>query len=416
MWYPFVSLTREPTILLTLALILTGGFALTRLTKRIGAPSVSGYILAGILIGPYALGLIDQATVNAMDFASDIALAFIAFGVGRFFKKETLRTTGPAALLITLLESLLPGVLVTLTLRFLFRLELAPALLLGSIATATAPASTAMTIRQYGASGSFVDVLLQVTALDDGVCLIVFSLIAAVIQALDGQSSCAATMVWPLVCNAVAVGLGAGMGRLLSVLLPPSRSADNRLILLLALLLALCGACCLMDVSPLLACMVFGAVYINTTRDSTLFDQLDTFSPPVTMLFFVLSGMRLDLRLLAAFGLAGVGYFAVRIAGKYLGAALGCALTRMPKPVCRYLGLALVPQAGVAIGLTMLAQRLLPGSIGELVTLIVLSSSVLYELIGPACAKFALARSGSIAPEALQKQATPRTFAPRRRP
>jgi Kef-type K+ transport system membrane component KefB len=179
-------------------------------------------------------------------------------------------------------------------------------------------------------------------------------------------------------------------------MLPPSRTRDNRLILAIAMLLGLAGICAALNVSPLLACMVFGAVFINTTGDKKLFKQLNHFTPPVMILFFMASGMKLDLSVLPAIGLAGFGFFLLRIVGKYLGAYLGCVLTRLPAGTRRYLGAALVPQAGVAIGLAYLAERILPPDIGSLLTTVILATSVLYELIGPASAKMALIRAGAI--------------------
>lgn len=390
------SLGSEAAVLLSLGIILLMGFLSTRLTKRLGLPYVSGYIVSGILIGPHLLGIIPPSIVDRMGFVSDIALAFIAFGVGRFFRKETIRATGKSVLIVTMLEALLAGVLVTAAMRALFGLDWNISLLLGAIATATAPASTMMTIHQYKAKGHFVDVLLQVVALDDVVCLMVFSLISAIVTARTGSGVTFSGVVLPVLYNICAIGLGALFGMLLGKMLPPSRSRDNRLILAIAMLLALSGICAAFDVSPLLACMAFGAVYINYTSDKKLFKQINRFTPPVMILFFVVSGMKLNLSVLSAFGLVGVGYFLIRIAGKYIGAYVGCLITGLPVKTRRYLGAALVPQAGVAIGLAYLAERILPPDIGSLLVTIILASSVLYELIGPACAKMALFRSGAI--------------------
>ena len=396
------SLHGNACVLLDLAVIMLAGFLLTRLTRRLHLPDVSGYILAGILIGPHVLGLVENTMVEQMNFVSDIALGFIAFGVGRFFERDTLRETGAAVILITLLESLVAGALVAVTLRWAFGLELRMSLMLGAIATATAPASTVMTIRQYNAQGEFVNKLLQIVALDDVVCLLAFSAVAAWVNTLEAHHLSVAGVALPLAYNGAALVLGAALALVLCRLLGPKRSRENRLILTVAMVLAVSGACAVLDVSPLLSCMVLGAVYRNRTRDVELFRQLDSFTPPVMLLFFVVSGMSLDLGVLATFGLVGVAYFVVRIAGKYLGAWLGCRLTGQSKPLRRYMGMALVPQAGVAIGLAYLAQRTLDGEIGNLIMSIVLASSVLYELIGPACAKFALIRSGAISPEALE--------------
>ncbi len=389
--------TNDTTIiLLSLSLILIAGFLLTRITKLAKLPNVTGYIIAGILIGPYALNLIPRGMVQGMGFINDIALSFIAFDVGRFFKKEVFKETGTGIILITLLESLVPGVLITLSIRSIFHLDWNFCLLLGAIATATAPASTMVTIRQYHARGDFVNILLQIVAFDDAVCLIAFSAVAAVINAGGGAGVSARELVLPIIYNIGALILGFAGGVLLSKLMTPQRSEDNRLILTISLLLGIAGLCAAADVSPLLACMVLGAAYINLTDDCELYKQVNKFTPPILSMFFVVSGMSLDIGSFKTAGAIGVVYFIVRIAGKYLGAYLGCAWAKTTDKVRDYLGLALIPQAGVAIGLAFLGRRMLPAATGNMLLTIILSSSVLYELIGPVCAKIALIRSGSI--------------------
>ena len=347
--------------------------------------------------------ILSRETVAGMDFVSDVALAFIAFGVGKFFKKEVLREAGGKVVVITLLESLLAGFLVSLVMFFGFHLDLPFSLLLGAIATATAPASTMMTIDQYHARGPFVNLLLQVVAFDDVVCLLVFSVASTVVSAQGSVR--VETVLLPLLYNGGMMLLGAVFALILSRLLAHGRSTDNRLILAIAMLLGLSGICTALEVSPLLSCMVFGAVYINLTHDKVIYRQINAFKPPILSLFFVVSGMNLDVGALAAFGSIGVVYFLVRIVGKYAGAWLGCAATGMDRKSRDYLGLALVPQAGVAIGLAHLGRRILPGEYGSLLMTIILASSVLYELIGPGCAKLALFRSGVIQrPEAKEER------------
>lgn len=392
----YSSLSSVTTILISLSVILLAGFLVTRLTKLCKLPNVTGYIIAGILIGPSLLGAVPEDIIDGMGFVSDIALAFIAFGVGKFFKLDVLKKTGRRTIVITLFESLIPGVLVFLMSYFLFGMTMEFSLLLGAIATATAPASTMMTINQYHARGSFVNTLLQTVALDDAVCLAVFSVAAAVAQVDANGSLAFLDVALPLIYNIAALAVGAACGYVLSKLITPARSKDNRLILAVAMLLGISGACSAVGISPLLSCMVFGGVYINLTRDSEIFHQIDGFTPPVFSIFFVVSGMNLDLGALTAFGLLGVAYFAVRIIGKYIGAFLGCAVMREDKKTRNYLGLALIPQAGVAIGLAFLGARLMPGEIGQSLLTVILASSVLYELVGPVCAKFAIFKSGSI--------------------
>ncbi len=403
------QLNNTTVVLLSLSVILFSGFLLTRLTKLVQLPNVTGYILAGILIGPRVLNIIPHETLNSMGFMSDIALAFIAFSVGRYFKKDVLRETGPGVILITVVESLLAGVLVTFAMRFVFRLDWDFSLLLGAIATATAPASTMVTIRQYKAKGEFVSILLQAVAYDDAICLIVFSIAISVVNANAWGAATVSEVVMPLIYNACALGIGFLGGTWLSRLMTPDRSEDNRLILTISLLLGLAGLCSAVDISPLLSCMLLGTVYINMTQDKALYKQVDKFAPPILSIFFVIPGANLDLGSLGTQGIIGASYFIIRIAGKYLGAYLGCILAGASKPIRDYLGFALIPQAGVAIGLAFLGKRVLPGPTGNMLLTIILSSSVLYELIGPASAKFALVRSGAISSDKLKtKRAQPR--------
>ncbi len=390
------QLNGETEILLSLSIILFSGFILTRMTNTLNMPKVSGYILAGILIGPCCFNFIPAPVIDGMSFVSDLALSFIAFGVGKFFKKEVLMRTGRRIIIITISEALAAGVLVTFCLKFIFNLNWEFALILGAIATATAPASTMMTINQYKAKGEFVDTLLQIVALDDVVCLLAFSIVTAIINGNAAGGFSAHDLLIPVAYNLLVIVLGIFCGYFLSRLLIPARSKDNRLILAIAMLLGLSGICAAIDISPLLSCMVFGAVYINLTRDKKLFRQINSFTPPVMSVFFIVSGMNLDLNALKTVGAIGVSYFVIRIVGKYMGTYLSCLFTKTSRQIRNYMGFALIPQAGVAIGLAFLGQRMLPPETGNMMLTIILSSSVLYEMVGPVSAKAALVLSGSI--------------------
>ncbi|NCB05025.1 MAG: cation:proton antiporter [Clostridia bacterium] len=384
-------------ILCSVGVMLLCGFLTTRMTKPLHLPNVTGYILAGVAIGPYALHLVPAAIVSGMDFLTDVALSFIAFGVGRYLRIDQLKKSGTRVIALTCFEALVAAAAVTLCMYFVFHLPLNFALLLGAIGSATAPASSLMTIRQYHAKGEFVDTLVQVVAMDDAVALIAFSLCAAAAQGGGGQAE--TVVLLPLMKNALALVCALALGMLLSAVVNDRRSVDHRLTLTCAAIFLLAAGCAAMGVSPLLACMLLGATYANVRKDKMLFKEVNRFTPPLYVLFFVLSGMRLNLPALATAGIIGVAYFLVRIGGKYLGAYFGARATGYPAPVRRYLGLALIPQAGVSIGLALLAQRLLPEQSGALLSTIILSSSVLYEMIGPACARRALFLSGAIKKE-----------------
>lgn len=400
-----MNLPQVPTVIISVALMLFSGFLLTRITKRLRLPNVTAYILAGILIGPYCLDLVPQRIIDGTDFLSDIALAFIAFSTGEFFKLSVLKRNGMKVVWITVCEAVLASVAVFVLTYWILRLELAFSIVLAALASATAPASTMMTIRQTGAHGDFVDTLLQVVALDDVVGLVLYSIaISVALTSLDGTGFTLSALLRPVTLNILIMALGGMFGLFMKLLMPSNRSTDNKLIISIALLFSFCGICALLDISPLLGCMAMGTVYTNIAENDKLFKQLGYFSPPILLLFFVRSGMsfRLDALVSASGAMNGVPllviggtYFLVRILGKYLGAWLGCRMVKKDRLVRNYLGLALIPQAGVAIGLAALGARTLGGTMGEDLQTIILASSVLYELIGPGCAKLALYLSRS---------------------
>ena len=351
--------------IISIALILACGFLMTRITKKLRLPNVTAYIVGGILAGPFCLNLIPQKIIEGTAFLPDIALAFIAFSTGEFFRVSALKKNGGKVVTITILEAV--G-------------------------------------RQTGAKGDFVETLLQVVALDDVVCLILYSVAISVADAVFSSAGFQiANVLIPVGKTLLMLLLGCVFGLLLKLFIS-RRSTDNRLIVAVALLFSYCGICAVLDVSPLLGCMAMGMVYINTTDDERLFRQLNYFNPPILLLFFFRSGLSFDLGSLvsnsAGLGsvpllVIGVSYFIVRIVGKYLGAYSGCKLAGKPPKVSRYLGLALIPQAGVAIGLAAIGARELGGEMGRALETIILSSSVLYELIGPGVAKLSLWLSGS---------------------
>lgn len=391
------SVHPQALVLLRLAAMLLFAFCFSRVTKLFKLPNVTGYILSGIVIGPYVSGIVSSEMAEGMSFLTDIALAFIAFGTGKYFKWESLKQSGRGIVIITVLEALMASLLVTLTMSLVFHLSLPFSLLLGAIASATAPASTLMTIRQYKAKGPFVNTILQVVVLDDAVALIAFSICAAVAQILGNNGSVDIQgIMLPVIYNIVAIGLGGAAAFLLRQLMRHVLSSYNHLLLTVILLLSLSGICAAVDISPLLACMVFGTVHANISQGNTVFKRVDRFSPPILTLFFVVSGMRLNVQALATAGIVGVAYFAVRIIGKYLGASLGAILAKSTTEVKKFLGLALIPQAGVSIGLAVLGERILPHDMGALLSTIILSSSVLYEMVGPAAAKLSMYLAGVI--------------------
>ena len=401
----YEGLNPVAVTIISVSIMLIGGFAMTRLTSLLRLPNVTAYIIVGILIGPFGLDLIPENIIAHTDFLPDIALAFIAFSTAEFFRFSTLRKNGLKVLLLTLFESIAASLLVFVLSYLILGLNIAFSVVLAALAAATAPASTLMTIRQTGAKGEFVETLLQVVALDDIVGLVAYSLAVSVaVAVISGGGFNIGSVGLPLFANLGAVALGALFGFIMKLVISKSKSSDNRLIIAISLLFAFCGVCAMIEISPLLGCMSMGTVYINMTDDDKLFKQINYFSPPILLLFFVRSGVSFDLGALFSAGgnigdtpliIIGVLYFFVRILGKYAGAFAGAVVTKRSAPIRNYLGLALIPQAGVAIGLASLGARALGGGSGIALQTIILSSSVLYELVGPACAKLSLYLSGS---------------------
>lgn len=392
------------TIIISVAIMLFFGFLMTRVTKKLRLPNVTAYIITGVLIGPYVLDLIPARVVSGMDFMADIALAFIAFSTGQYFRFSSLKKNGAKVIIITLCEAILASGIVFVLLYFVLRLDMVFSLVLAALAAATSSASTVMTIRQTRAKGDFVDTLLQLIAVDNIVALLMYSTAISVAAAtISGAPFSVSSVILPLVTNIGVLLLGGVFGFFMKLMIE-DRSTDNRLIIAVAFLFAFCGVCALLEISPLLGCMSMGTVYVNIAGDDKLFKQLNYFSPPILLLYFVRSGLNFDLD--ALFGVSNatgavplllitVLYFFGRIAGKYFGSFFGCLFTKKKKEVRNYLGMALVPQAGVAIGLAALGARTLGGEVGSALQTIILSACILYELIGPASAKLALYLSKS---------------------
>lgn len=394
-------------VIISIALMLSCGFAMTRLTKLLRLPNVTAYILTGILMGPYCFDLVPHEVIAGTDFLADIALAFIAFSVGEYFRVSALRKNGPKVILIMAIEATVCTILVFVLTYYILDLHIAYAIVLSALASATAPASMIVIIRQTHAKGDFVDTLLQVVALDDMVSLVAYSV--AISVALASISGSLETVTFqlvgvPILTNLGVLLLGGLFGIVMKLLMPQGRSKDNRLIISIAVLFAFCGVCAVLDISPLLGCMSMGTVYINISEDEKLFKQLNYFSPPILLLFFVRSGLNFNLSALLSSDSAigsipllavGVSYCVVRVLGKSLGAFLGGLSAGKPPKVRNYLGLALIPQAGVAIGLATLCARTLGDPFGTNLQTIIMASSIIYEMIGPVSIKLALHLSGS---------------------
>lgn len=379
---------------------------MTRLMKLIGLPNVTGYLIIGIILGPCCLKIISQTDINGVfDIITEVALAFIAFSIGVEFKISAFKRIGKNIFIITLSQALTTAVLVDVVLITLALttdiVELPVAICLGAIATATAPAATLMVVRQYKARGPVTETLLPVVALDDAVGLMVFSVSIAIAKVFASGTplTFTAIVLEPLLEIVLSLAIGAALGALLSLSARIFKSRANRLTSCIAVVLAGCGLTMIegLTLSSLLVCMMIGAVYCNTFRQSdVIMEQCDRWTTPLFILFFIVSGASLDIFNIIHVGVVGVIYVLVRAAGKYIGAMWGSAAVKAPRAVTKYLGLTLLPQAGVAIGMAAICARSLPPELASAITTVVLCATLIYELAGPIITKLALSAAGEI--------------------
>ena len=387
----------EMNTLFYLALILFAGLVMGRAVKLLRLPNVTGYLIAGLLIGPYCLGLLPADFVTEMELISEMALAFIAFSVGAEFKLSYLKKVGITPVVIAIFEALTATVLVTLVL-WAFGFDLEIALLLGAIASATAPAATIMVVRQYRAKGPVTETLLSVVALDDAVALMAFGFAMAMVDVLQnpGGASVLSSILAPIVEIAGALLLGGLLGMLFTFPLRFFKKDSNRLIITVGFVFLGSALADMLGLSALLLCMAMGATLVNvSSTGGPILRLVDSITPPIFLMFFATSGAELDVTILPQIGVIGILYVVFRVVGKIAGASLGASLMKAPDTVKKYIGFTLVPQAGVAIGLSLIASQTLPG-FGQTIRAVILCGTLIYELIGPAATKIALKKAGEI--------------------
>lgn len=383
-------------IYINLAISLALALASSKLMKFLKLPNVTGYLIAGLLAGPYVTGLINAETISSLSIIPDTALGFIAFSIGAEFRLSYLKKVGSAPLVIAITESLGAVILVDAAL-IIAGYDVPFSLSLGAIAAATAPAATLMVVKQYKAKGEVTDTLLAVVALDDAAALMCFGISVAIAKSISGSEGFTfSSIVGPFVEIFGAMLLGAVAGIVFRFLTILFTGRGNRLAITFALVFTCVGVGNLLGLSALLACMVMGAVFCNTSKNSdTVFELTDRITPPLYMLFFFVSGAQLDVSILPGIGLIGVIYIVARVIGKIAGAMFGATISHTSKNVRNHLGFMLVPQAGVAIGLATTAMTAVPEH-GQTIRTVILCGTVIYELTGPLITKIALKKSGEI--------------------
>ena len=408
-------------ILLSVSIALLAGLIMTRLFKKLKLPSVTAYLIAGVLIGPYCLGALGinglgfntSVDVAKLSLVSEVALGFIAFSIGNEFRLSELKKTGKQALVIGIFQALAATLVVDVALYAVHlampdKFTLPQLITLGAIATATAPAATLMVVRQYKAQGPLTKLLLPIVALDDAVGLIVFAVSFGITKTLvSGTVDLISILVNPLVEIVVSLILGAVMGWVLTQLEKLFNSNTNRLNLTIAAVFLTASLSMLefkigsihIEFSSLLSCMMLGTVFCNICPLShDLMGRADKWTSPLFALFFVISGAELELSVFMEISivLIGVVYIVSRCVGKYVGTFASAKITKCDSNICKYLGITLFPQAGVALGMCATAMQI--GTQGELIRNITLFAVLIYEIVGPVLTRISLQAAGEIKP------------------
>ncbi|MBR2039781.1 MAG: cation:proton antiporter [Clostridia bacterium] len=408
-------------MLLSVSVALLAGLIMTRLFKKIKLPSVTAYLIAGVLIGPYCignlglngLGFTSSDAVHSLSLISEVALGFIAFSIGNEFRLDELKRTGKQALVIGILQALVATLFVDMALIALCKfmpgvISVPQAITLGAIATATAPAATLMVVRQYKAHGPLTKLLLPIVALDDAVGLVVFAVSFGIAKTMvSGNFDLISIILTPIIEIACSLLLGALMGWILTQLEKLFNSNTNRLNLTIGIVLLTASLSMMkfefggihIQFSSLLTCMMLGTVFCNICSLShDLMGAADKWTSPIFALFFVISGAELELSVFTAASVVVIGiiYIVFRSLGKYIGTFISAKATKCSPAICKYLGITLLPQAGVALGMCTLAMQL--GEAGNLIKNITLFAVLIYELVGPVFTRMALTAAGEIKP------------------
>lgn len=408
---PLIKNMPDFSPLLYLAIMLFAGLLFGRLAKLCKLPNVTGYIVGGLLLGPSVLGVIPENMLSGLEVISEIALAFIAFTIGCSFKASYFRRVGKAPVIIAIFEAMLAvffvQIVLVLVMVFIQKQPLVQslkfALVLGAIAAATAPAATIMIIKQYKAHGPVTETLMSVVAIDDAVALVAFGFSVAIAGAIGGDGSSSASagstilaILDPILEVLLSVVVGVVCAIILKYVLHHFKKSGNRMIITIGAVFLASAVSELVGASSLLSCMMTGAVFCNiSTHSDQIASLADTITPPIFLLFFVLSGAELQLAILPQIGLVGAVYVLLRVAGKMAGASLGAAIAKSDTNIRKYLGPTLIPQAGVAIGLTLVAQEVVP-QYADRIRAVVLCATLIYEIVGPAITKISLTKAGEI--------------------
>jgi len=385
-------------LFLKLSIIILVGVLGGRVAKKLTLPSVSGYIIAGLILGPSFINLVSSQDLESLSFITDIALAAIAFSIGSEFLLSDMKKVGKRALILTIAEVIGAFFIVFIAMFYIFNQSFEFSLVIASMSAATAPAGIVMVIRELRADGPLVKTILPVVALDDALGIMLFGVALSLAKMTSGLEEFTIFKIIsaPLIEIFGSLLLGFLLGIGLTYLAKKAKGRDELLKISLAFILAGVGASNFFNLSPLLTSMMMGGTLVNLMQSSKrIFGTMNEFTPPINLLFFTLAGMSLNIRVLASVSFLGIGYIIARAIGKIIGAGVGAKALGESKTIQKYLGLSLLTQGGISIGLSSIVQSELPQFSGSIVT-VILFSVLVFEILGPILAKVAITRAGEV--------------------
>ena len=381
-----------------LSIIILIGLVGGRVARKLGLPSVSGYIVAGLILGPSFIDLVSKQDLGSLGFITDIALAAIAFSIGNEFLLSDMKKVGKRTLILTVAEVIGALAVVFIAMFFIFKQPFEFSLVIASMSAATAPAGIVMVIRELRADGPLVKTILPVVALDDALGIMVFGVALSLAKMTSGLEEFTVFKIIsaPLIEIFGSILLGFLLGIVLTYLAKKAKGRDELLKISLAFILAAVGVSNFFNLSPLLTSMMMGGTLVNLNQNSKrVFGTINEFTPPINLLFFTLAGMSLDLKVLSTVSFLGIGYILARAIGKIVGAGVGARALGESKTMQKYLGLSLLTQGGISIGLSSIVASELP-QFSESIITVILFSVLVFEIVGPILAKIAITKAGEV--------------------
>lgn len=385
-------------LLFKLGIIILVGIVGGRIANFFKLPNVSGYIVAGLIIGPSFVNLVNEMDIEAFSIINEMALAAIAFSIGNEFLLKDMKKVGKDVLLITVAEVVGAFVVVFIMMYFVLNQSIEFSLMISSMSAATAPAGIVMVIRELKANGPLTKTILPIVALDDALGIMVFGVCLSLSKILSGveEYSIIKIISNPTIEILGSIVLGFVIGIVMTYVVKKAKHNEELLIIIIGFILLSSGAANYFNLSPLLTCMMVGATLVNLKQNSfRVFNLINEFTPPVNLLFFTVAGASLNIKVLSTVGILGIGYIIARAGGKYIGATLGAKAVGAEEKIVKYLGMSLLTQGGISIGLSMIVRKELPELSSSIIT-VILFSVLIYEIVGPILAKIAITKAGEV--------------------